>query len=211
MEPLKVYGWGPRLWKVLTTASFAGVPIEAMPTQMGVTNTTPEYRTKFVTGKIPALMTPDGGLVESNAICRYIANLTKTNIYPRDNATRSQVDQWIDFSPSLGILALQLGLTLTGYFPYEKEGYKAAQEFWDTTCTTLDKYLETRTFFVGEHVSLADICMMEQFLVPWLVAFGADRRKKFPHFCRWLQTMMSHPSIFKAIGINKPWSHQRKT
>jgi hypothetical protein len=62
-----------------------------------------------------------------------------------------------------------LGLTLIGYFPYEKEGYKAAQEFLDTTCTTLDKYLETRTYFVGEYVTLADICMMEQFLMLWLV------------------------------------------
>jgi hypothetical protein len=37
-----------------------------------------------------------------------------------------------------------------------------------------------------------------------LQAFGAERRKKFPHFCRWLQTMMSHPYTLKAIGINKP-------
>jgi hypothetical protein len=52
MEPLQVYGLGPRLWKVLTTANFAGVPIEAMPTEMGKTNKTPEYLSKFVTGKV---------------------------------------------------------------------------------------------------------------------------------------------------------------
>jgi glutathione S-transferase len=50
--PMQLYGLGPRCWKVLITANYAGVPIEVMPIQMGVTNKTPEYLSKCVTGKV---------------------------------------------------------------------------------------------------------------------------------------------------------------
>ena len=50
--------------------------------------------------QIPCLVTPEGSLFESNAICRYMALSIDSDVYPADPVLRSQVDQWIDASMS---------------------------------------------------------------------------------------------------------------
>lgn len=52
MASLKLYGMGPRGAKALIAANFAGVSIESIPVQMGVTNKTPEYLAICPTGKV---------------------------------------------------------------------------------------------------------------------------------------------------------------
>lgn len=52
MAPMKYYGLGPRGAKALITANFAGVSIESVPVEMGVTNKTPEYLAMCPTGKV---------------------------------------------------------------------------------------------------------------------------------------------------------------
>jgi glutathione S-transferase len=54
MEGFKLYGFGARAHKVLAAANWAGVPIETLPFNMGVTNKTPEYLATCPTGKVRA-------------------------------------------------------------------------------------------------------------------------------------------------------------
>lgn len=52
MASLKYYGLGPRGAKALIAANFAGVSLESVPVEMGVTNKTPEYLAMCPTGKV---------------------------------------------------------------------------------------------------------------------------------------------------------------
>jgi hypothetical protein len=54
MEGFKLYGFGARAHKVLAAAKWAGIPIETLPFNMGVTNKTPEYLATCPTGKVRA-------------------------------------------------------------------------------------------------------------------------------------------------------------
>eukprot|EP00884_Botryococcus_braunii_P016365 jgi/Botrbrau1/3411/Bobra.0337s0044.1 len=198
MKPLQLHGQGARSVKVRVAANFAGVPIEHFKLVIGVTNKSPEYLAKCPTGKYPYLETPDGPLFESNAICRYIANLTKSSIHPRDNGTRAEVDAWVDYSMSLDDIPSQLIYPLLG-LPYDKEKADACWRKLDEQCDVLNKHLAARTYFVGEHVTLADIVMLAQLFGLWLVAFGEERRKSFPNLIRWMQMMLEHPQTLKVL------------
>ncbi len=59
--------------------------------------------------------------------------------------------------------------TLLGYRKYVKEDAEKSLEELDSSLAMLDDYLSSRTYFVGDSVTLADIIMMSQFITLWLV------------------------------------------
>ena len=48
-------------------------------------------------GKVPVLEHDGEHLFESGAICRYVANVLDSPLYPADKMQRARVDQWMDF------------------------------------------------------------------------------------------------------------------
>src|SRR5690349_22824760 len=57
----------------------------------------PEFLKINPIGKIPAIEDDGFTLFESNAICRYLADKTKSPIYPKGLKERAVVDEWLDF------------------------------------------------------------------------------------------------------------------
>ena len=61
--------------------------------------------------QVPVLETPDGAIRESNAICRYLASLGSSGLYPAALSptadVRGKIDAWIDWS--MGNLAAAPG------------------------------------------------------------------------------------------------------
>ncbi|MCH8250095.1 MAG: glutathione S-transferase family protein, partial [Proteobacteria bacterium] len=58
---------------------------------------TEEFSHKTPVGKVPVLEHDGEYLFESGAICRYVANVTDSPLYPADKMQRARVDQWMDF------------------------------------------------------------------------------------------------------------------
>jgi len=58
---------------------------------------TEEFSKMTPVGKVPVLEHDGEYLFESGAICRYIANLNDSPLYPGDSLPRARVDQWMDF------------------------------------------------------------------------------------------------------------------
>jgi len=56
-----------------------------------------EFASKTPIGKVPLLEHDGQYLFESGAICRYVANVVDSPLYPADKMQRAQVDQWMDF------------------------------------------------------------------------------------------------------------------
>jgi Glutathione S-transferase, C-terminal domain len=69
---------------------------------------------------------------------------------------------------ALDAISDQLVYPLMGA-PYDKEAADAAWKKLDESCEVLDKHLAARTYFVGVEVTLADIVMMAQLFVLWLM------------------------------------------
>ena len=56
-----------------------------------------EFQRKTPVGKAPVLEHNGEFLFESGAICRYVANVSDSPLYPKDAMERARVDQWMDF------------------------------------------------------------------------------------------------------------------
>jgi len=56
-----------------------------------------DFRNKTPVGKVPVLEHNGAFLFESGAICRYVANVEESPLYPQNKMQRAQVDQWMDF------------------------------------------------------------------------------------------------------------------
>merc|ERR1712001_233928 len=146
-----------RAQKALIAAKYSGAEVTvAKDFVFGETNKSPEFLKKFPLGKVPAFEGSDGLLLtESNAIAYYVANDELRG--GSEAAARAQVVQWMVMAdneilpaactwvfPTMGIMQFNKNAT-----DRAKEDVKAA----------LKTHLLTRTFLVGERVTLADIAV----------------------------------------------------
>ena len=125
-------------------------------------NKKPEFLKINPIGKIPVIN--DGGFIlfESGAICRYLAEKAKSDIYPTELQQRAIVEQWIDFS------TLHIAQAMSRVFynrvlapvikaPVDENSIKDGLNFLDRFLPIVDGQLARRLHLVNERFSLADI------------------------------------------------------
>ncbi len=84
--------------KVIFLLEELGLPYERKDYGRQFQNTTtPEYSAMNPMQKVPTLVDGDTVVWQSNTILRYLANKTKSALYPADPAQRSQVERWMDW------------------------------------------------------------------------------------------------------------------
>lgn len=202
---LKLYTYTPnyRAWKILIAGAYNNVDIQIVSDfKMGVDNKTPEFLRKNPLGKVPVLETPQGAIFESNAIARYVARIRNdTDLYGSSFFESSQVDQWLDacaneLEPAASILLYRI----FGYMEVDDEQYNEAKKDVEKFLTILDNYLLTRTYLVGNKITLADIVIGSTLVIPYQKVFGVDFASKFINLNRWFLTLMNQPNFAKVIG-----------
>lgn len=122
-----------------------------------------EFAEKTPMGKVPVLEHNGEHLFESGAICRYVANVTDSPLYPADKMQRARVDQWMDyFTCHLGhwFTRLYFELAIKPKFnlgePDEKR-VAQARKFATEQMGTLDTLLETSDWLANDALSIADL------------------------------------------------------
>lgn len=65
--------------------------------------------------------------------------------------------------------------------------------------TTLNNYLLTRTYLVGESVTIADICLVCSLSVGFRTVFDSKFRKPFGNVQRWFRTVTRQPNVVAAV------------
>jgi len=195
--------------KVLWVLDHLKIPYQQIDAglKFGV-NTTPEYLAMNPHGKIPLIKNGDALVWESQAICRYLCNITDgQTLYPTDAATRAQVDQWLDWAigtlyVSMGVVFLQLVRTpeaQRNLARVNEESTKTVDAF-----RVLSQHLQGRRSIVGNHLTLADIVISAATyrcfaltiisrddpsiigLMPWY-----DQMVQAPEFKRWVEIPLS--------------------
>jgi glutathione S-transferase len=124
---------------------------------------TPEFLKVNPIGKVPALQHGDFCLFESGAICRYVANVENSSLYPKEPFLRAQVDQWLDF------FSAHVGRWLSALF-YEnviksRMGRGSADQtrceealgFLKQQLPPVETHLAKTGYFAGNQLSIADL------------------------------------------------------
>jgi len=183
----------------LVAAKYAGITID-VPAGFEMSQTKTEaFLAKFPAGQVPAMDTPDGPVWESNAMAKYIAR--KGNVlYGATPYEASVIDAWIDWAAKL---ETSIGIWLypiLGYLEYNEKATAAAKVDLGKLLTVLNNYLLTRTYLVGESVTLADIILVCTLYGGFRMLFDAKFRKPYGNVVRWFSTVIRQPNFVAVTG-----------
>jgi len=187
----------PQLWRILITAKYAGVNVES---NVGVDASSKEFEAKSPLGKVPVLETPEGNLFEANAIARYVARLGKGNLYGSNIFEAGQIEQFVDFAANdIELPGSVWVFPILGYIPSNALATQKAKGDIRKSLDYLNKHLNTRTFLVGERITLADIVVASSLVYLYQRVLDTPFRKQFVNANRWFLTVVNQPE-FKAVA-----------
>merc|ERR1712024_260287 len=190
-----------RAQKALIAAKYSGAEVSlAKDFKFGETNKSPEFLKKFPLGKVPAFEGSDGVLLtESNAIAYYVANDELRG--GSDASARAQVVQWMAMADNEILPAACTWVFPTmGIMQFNKNATERAKEDVKTALKTLNEHLLTRTFLVGERLSLADIAVACTMLSLYKQVLEPAFRKPFVNVTRWFNTVVNQPNVKAVLG-----------
>lgn len=197
---LYTYPQSFRANKVLIAAKYSGADVKLDDSfKLGETNTSPSFLKKFPNGKVPAFEGKDGFcLAESNAIAYYVAN---KQLQGDDAQSMALVQQWISFSDSEILpAACTWVFPCLGIIQYNKQETERAKEQIKRVLLVLNEHLLTRTFVVGEHLTLADISLVCNLESLYEQVLEPEFRKPYQNVNRWFTTMINQPHVKSVLG-----------
>jgi len=192
-----------RAAKALIAAKFSGAKIDvATNFTFGDTNKTPGFLAKFPLGKVPALETKSGDvLFESNAIAYYAAN---KQLRGETDLDAARVVQWTSFADNeLLPVASNLVFPTLGIVQPNKENFDLAKETLLKLLTVLNDFLLTRTYLVGERITLADISVSLNLLHLYQHVLEPSLRAPFRNLNRWFTTLINQEQFKSVLGTVK--------
>merc|ERR1712142_807943 len=190
-----------RAQKALIAAKYSGAQLTVSKDFVfGETNKSPEFLKKFPLGKVPAFEGVDGlCLTESNAIAYCVANDELRG--GSDAAARAQVVQWMGMADNEILPAACTWVFPTmGIMQFNKNATERAKEDVKTALKTLNEHLLTRTFLVGERLTLADIAVACTMLSLYKQVLDPAFRKPFTNVNRWFTTVVNQPNAKAVLG-----------
>merc|ERR1711962_402809 len=190
-----------RAQKALIAAKYSGAQLTvAKDFVFGETNKTPDFLKKFPLGKVPAFEGSDGTiLTESNAIAYYVANDELRG--GSDAAARAQVVQWMCMADNEILPASCTWVFPTmGIMQFNKNATDRAKEDIKAAMKPLNDHLLTRTYLVGESVTLADIAVACTLLNLYKQVMDPNFRKPFMNVTRWFTTVINQPNAKGVLG-----------
>uniref|UniRef100_A0A8C5QX28 Elongation factor-1 gamma n=1 Tax=Leptobrachium leishanense TaxID=445787 RepID=A0A8C5QX28_9ANUR len=192
-----------RAYKPLIAAQYSGLPIKVASTppefQFGVTNKTPEFLKKFPLGKVPAFEDIDGFcLFESSAIAHYVGN---DELRGTSRLHQAHIIQWVSFAESHIVPPASAWVFPTlGIMQFNKQATEQAKEEVKHVLETLDTHLQTRTFLVGERITLADINVVCSLLWLYKQVLDPSFRQPYGNVTRWFVTCVNQPQFRAVLG-----------
>jgi len=190
----------PQAWKSLVAAKFNGVQVETPAFNPAVDSKSDDFLRKSPVGKYPVLEVPEGVIFEPNAAARYVARLGKNRLYGSTAWESGSIDNWIEFSANEVLLPGSVWVfPILGYIPDNATATQKAKGDVRRALDILNKHLTTRTFLVGQRISLADIVVAADLYRLYQRVLDAGFRKPFVHTNRWFLTVVNQPE-FKSVA-----------
>jgi glutathione S-transferase len=147
---------------------------------------TPEFLALNPNGRVPLLILPDGtALAESNAILAWLAR--GTTYLPEDPTLFAQTLQWLFFEqyshePNIATVRhwLTHNIEIT---PYRQLAIADKRKQGAAALLVMENHLATRAFFVGAHLTIADIAL---YAYTHVAEEGGFALEPYPQIRKWL-------------------------
>jgi len=111
------------------------------------------------------------------------------------------IDQWVDFSANtIDLTALAWILPIEGVIPNNGLATKKAGEEVKKIFQILDSHLSTRTYLVGNRVSIADVVVASSLIRLFELVLDPAFRAGFVNATRWFTTIVNQPNFLAVKG-----------
>jgi len=191
-----------RAYKAQIAAQYSGAQLTIAGDdkfKMNDTNRSQQYLEKFPTGKVPAFENDAGvHLFESNAIAHFVSN---EQLRGKTLVEQAQVLQWIEYGErEINPASATLVYPCMGIMQFNKQNHERAKDELKHILQLLNDYLRTRTYLVGERVTLADIAVACDLLLLFQWIIDVNLREPYPHVTRWFSTLINQKEFQAVLG-----------
>ena len=192
---LHEYAASGNCYKVRLTAAHVGAPLERRDYDIvkGETRTPEFLATVNANGRIPVLQVGDRFIPESNAACFYLAD--GSDLIPEDRFDRADMLRWLFFeqySHEPNIATLRFWLHYVGLDQLndaQRLQMPLKRKAGNEALHVMDDHLRHRRWFVGEGMTLADICLFAYTHVADEADFDLEL---YPSVIKWMERIMLH-------------------
>jgi len=197
---LYTYPNNPRASLIQISAQYGGSDVKlASNFEYGVTNTSPEFKSKFPFGQVPAFESSEGCLFDTMAIASFVGGST---LRGAGEFARAQVTQWTNVAETqLFSSACAVLYPCWGIMPNNKNVVGKGKEALKNFMTNLNQHLESRTYLVGECVTLADLALFAYMRDLYVMIFDEAQRTAYSNVTRWFTTIMNQDEVLRVVGV----------
>jgi elongation factor 1-gamma len=190
-----------RLAKVKIAATIAGVKADVVSGEGAQADMTLYKQNCQPLGAAPVLQTEQGYIFESGAMLRHVGRLGKAaGLYGSTDFEASQIDSWIDFvTTEIDPSAMPFVGAKFGFVTLSAEEVAANTKTVLAAFEGIDKWLEVRTFLVGERITIADVAVFTAFDGFVRLAPAALEGYKFKNLVRLYMTVLHNAKVQEAI------------
>jgi glutathione S-transferase len=161
---------------------------------------TPEFLKRNPNGRIPTLELDDGtNLWESNAILWHLAEGSR--FVPATRLGRAQVLQWMFFEQYSHEPFVATPRYICRHFPADhprRAELPARLEKGRAALQVMEGHLATRTFFVDEQYTIADIAL---YAYTHVVPDGGLDLGPYPQVRAWIQRIAAQPRYVELLAV----------
>jgi glutathione S-transferase len=193
---LHEYAQSGNCYKIRLTAATLGLRLDRREYDIMKGETrTPEFMASVnANGRIPVLQIGNRFLPESNAACWYLAEGSR--LLPTDNFDRADVLRWMfweQYNHEPNVATMRFWKTFLGLDKLNESQRAQLETKWmagEAALCLMEKHLESRDWFVGSAMTLADICL---YAYTHVAEEGGFKLSRYPAIQNWLVRVASEP------------------
>jgi glutathione S-transferase len=193
---LHEYSSSGNCYKVRLTAAMVGKRLDRREYDItkGETRTPDFLATVSREGRIPVLQVGDRFIPESNAAAYYVAD--GSSLIPTDPFDHADMLRWMfweQYSHEPNIATLRFWMRWLGpdnLSDLQRLQMPAKRQAGNSALKLMDEHLSRQEWFVGDSVSLADICLFAYTHVAGDADFDLQR---YPHVGEWIERLKGDP------------------
>jgi glutathione S-transferase len=193
---LHEYSSSGNCYKVRLAAAMVGKPLDRREYDITKGETrTPDFLAKVSReGRIPVLQVGDRFIPESNAASYYVAD--GSSLIPTDPFDHADMLRWMfweQYSHEPNIATLRFWMRWLGpdnLSDLQRLQMPAKRQAGNAALKLMDEHLSREEWFVGDSVSLADICLFAYTHVAGDADFDLQR---YPNVVKWIERVKGDP------------------